>query len=256
MKAIFNIILHKPLFNLLIALILFIPGNNLGLAIVLLTLIVKFLLAPFSYKALVSQIKNNRIQPFVEKIKKDHPDNKQLQSQKQLELYQKLKVNPFSGCLPTVIQIVVVLSLYALLKDGFSFQEGLVYPFLHFPETIQMGFLGIRDISSSNIVLAILAGVFQYIQVWLSPVFKKDDKMSLKDMSNLGPMDMMQKQMGIFVKFVMPGMVIIFGLMFPATLVLYWITNTLFTIGQEIVIKSRLKSIEEDIDLRLKEYAI
>ncbi len=256
MKTIFNVILHKPLFNLLLVFILFIPGNNLGLAVILLTLLVKLVLSPFSYKALVSQIKNKKIQPIIDQIKKDHPDDKQLQSQKQLEIYQKLKVNPFSGCIPTIVQIVVVLALYSLLREGFVLQENLLYHFLTLPTTVNMHFLGIADINTPSAVLAVLAGVFQYIQVWLSPAFKKDKKKEeeVKDKKDMGPMDMMQSQMGVFVKYIMPGMVVVFGFMFPAALVLYWITNTVFTIGQELVIKSRLKTIEDDIDLRLKEY--
>ena len=257
MKSIFNAILYKPLFNLLLVFIIFIPGNNLGLAVILLTLLVKFILSPFSYKALVSQIKNKRIQPLIDKIKKDHPEDKQLQSQKQLELYQKVKVNPFSGCLPTIVQIVVVLALYSLLKDGFVLQADFVYPFLSLPETLNTNFLGIIDINTPNTIVAILAGVFQYIQVWLSPTFKDSNKKEEKTLDGqVGPMDMMQKHIGVFVKFIMPGMVIFFGFVLPAALVLYWITNTIFTIGQELVIKGRLKSIEEDIDSSLKDLTI
>ncbi len=255
MKSIFNAILYKPLFNLLLVFILFIPGNNLGLAVILLTLTIKFLLSPFSYKALVSQVKNKRIQPVIDKLKKEFPDDKQAQSQKQLEIYQKMKINPFSGCLPMIVQIVVVLALYSLLREGFIVQEAFIYPFLSIPETVNIGFLGIADINTPNAVLAILAGVFQYIQVWLSPAFKKDKVVKKEDSNEMpGMADMMQKQMGVFTKYLMPGMVVVFGFMFPAALVLYWITNTLFTIGQELVIRGRLVEIEKDIDLKIKEF--
>ncbi|MFT5359838.1 MAG: YidC/Oxa1 family membrane protein insertase [Candidatus Paceibacteria bacterium] len=258
MKSLYNAILYKPLFNLLVILIAFIPGNNLGVAVIVLTLLIKFILSPFSYKALVSQVKNKKIQPLIDKIKKDHPDDKKLQSQKQLEIYQKMKVNPFSGCIPTIVQIVVVLALYSLLREGFAVDASLLYPFVSSPESFSVSFLGLTDVNTPSVVLAFVAGFFQYIQVWLSPAFKKDKKKENEDPTDgpVGPMDMMQKQMGIFVKFIMPGMVIFFGFMFPAALVLYWITNTVFTIGQELIIKGRLKAIEEDIEFRLKELSL
>lgn len=256
MKSIFTLILHKPLFNILLAFILFIPGNNLGVAVILLTLFIKLILSPFSYQALVAQVKNKKVQPLVDKIKKEHPEDKQLQAQKQLEIYQKLKVNPFSGCLPTIVQIVVVLALYSLLRNGFAIEPNMLYPFLSTPEVVNMHFLGVADINLPNGVLAVLAGLFQFIQVWLSPAFKQDKQKDIAIEQGLNPMDMMQKQMGVFTKFLMPAMIVVFGFMFPAALVLYWITNTLFTIGQELVIRGRLQKIEEDIELKLQEITI
>jgi YidC/Oxa1 family membrane protein insertase len=228
----------------------------LGLAVILLTFAIKLILSPFSYQAIVAQVKNKKIQPFIEKIKKDSPDDKQEQAKKQLEIYQKLKVNPFSGCLPTIIQIVVVFALYRLLREGFSVDTTLLYSFFDNPELISTNFLWIKDVNVANGVLAVIAGVLQFIQIQLSPALKKEKKKE-KDVTvddkSLNPMAMMQDQMGVFMRFGMPIMITVFGFMFPAALVLYWVTNTIFTIGQEVLIKGRLKRIEEDIDLQLRE---
>jgi YidC/Oxa1 family membrane protein insertase len=254
MKAIFNAVLYKPMYNLLLLLIFVIPGGSLGLAVILLTLVIKLILAPFSYQALVAQVKNKKVQPLIEKIKKENPDDKQLQAQKQLEIYQKIKVNPFSGCLPTIVQIVVVLTLFSLLRDGFSLDTGLIYQNIsNLDFSFNQAFFWISDVNNPDHILAIVAGVFQYIQVRLSPMFKKKEEDNAVLEGKTDPMAMMQKQMGVFMKYLMPVMVVFFGFALPAALVLYWITNTIFTIGQEIVVRGRLDKIEKDIDLRLKE---
>lgn len=251
--------------------ILLIPGNTLWVAVLVLTLLVKLFLAPFSYRALVAQVKNKKIQPLVEQIKKDHPDDKQLQAQKQLEIYQKMKVNPFSGCLPTIVNLAVILGLFRLFRDGNIFDETMAYSFIKVPESLNTAFIGIPDITEAVsftgkalseimtelslpiIILALVAGLSQFIQVRLSPTFKKMKKAEPKEGDELNPMTMMQDQLGFMMKYGLPVMIVFFGITFPPALTMYWIVNNIFTIVQELVVRGRLDKIEADIDLQLKE---
>jgi len=255
-KGFFNAVVYEPLFNLLALFVVIIPGNNLGVAVVLVTLVAKLVLAPFSYSALVAQVKNKKIAPFVEKVKKQYPDNKQLQAQKQLEIYKTMKVNPFSGCLPTLFQFFILIGLYTLFNGNPFADATHLYSFMSMPETVNNHFLWISNIAEPSVVLAVIAGLSQYLQIRLSPVFKKDETKEVEASSSVPALPNMQDQMQKMMKYGLPLMIFFFGLSFPSALTLYWIVNSLFAIGQEMMVRSKLVSIEQEIDMGLKNLSV
>ncbi len=103
-KTLWNTILYKPLYNLLLLLIIFF-GGNAGVAIIILTLIVKIILFPLTARTIKSQLAMKAIEPKLQKIREEHATDKQLQSKKTFELYKAEKVNPFTGCLLLLIQL-------------------------------------------------------------------------------------------------------------------------------------------------------
>src|SRR3989344_4215581 len=115
LKTVWNTVLLKPFYNLLIILTSFF-GGNAGMAIVALTILIKIILYPVTKKSIVSQIEMKRIEPELNKIKKDFPD-KQVQAKKTFELYKLHKINPLSGCLPILIQLPIVIALYWAIMD-------------------------------------------------------------------------------------------------------------------------------------------
>src|SRR3989338_3264265 len=130
LHSIWNAVLYKPFVNILAFLVSVIPGGNVGIAVILLTIIVKFILFPFSQHSLENQIKMSLLSPELEKIKKSGA-NKEEQARRTFDLYKKHKTNPFSGCLVAFLQIPVILALYYVFIKGLNFENDVLYSFVH-----------------------------------------------------------------------------------------------------------------------------
>ena len=109
---IFNELIYRPLFNSLVFFYNIIPGHDFGLAIIALTILIRFALYPLSQKAIKSQKALSEIQPKIKEIQKQHQNDRAQQTKAMMEFYQKNKINPFSGCLPLLIQFPVFIGLY------------------------------------------------------------------------------------------------------------------------------------------------
>src|SRR3989338_6078159 len=165
---IWNALLYKPLINALAFLVSIIPGGDVGLAVVVLTILVKIILFPLSQKSIESQAAMTTLAPELNKIKASGA-SKEEQARLTFELYKTHKTNPFSGCLLVLIQIPIIFALYYVFFKGINFDNGLLYSFVHIPEKINMIFLGLIDLSGKSLILAILAGVSQYFQAYFMP---------------------------------------------------------------------------------------
>ncbi len=227
-----------PLAN---ALILFVGifGGNVGLGIAALTVVVKLILSPLSYKATIYQIEQKKLQPLIKKIQSDYPDKTE-QSKKMMELYKEHKTNPFAGCLVVLIQLPIIIALYRVILDGAAAFQGALYPFITMPETISAVFLGM-NLAEKSIILAILAGVTQFIQMQLSPSFKKDltDKSAV--VGGKPEMAYMMSSMQSSMKYSMPIMMVVLGIVLPGAITLYLVVSNLFTLVQEQIIIKMLE---------------
>jgi YidC/Oxa1 family membrane protein insertase len=222
--TIFNEILYRPLFNGLIFLYNIIPYHDLGLAIIILTIIIRFILYPLNQKAIKSQKALNDLQPQIKEIQAKHKNDRVKQSQALMELYKSNGINPASGCLPLLIQLPVLFALYRVFLDGLN-PDSLknLYSFVGRPEIINPLFLGLLDMAKSSYWLAILAGALTFVQskMMAGPQTKTT---GAGDFSSL-----LSKQMLYF----MPILTVIIAWKLPAGLALYWIVITLFGIGQQ-----------------------
>jgi YidC/Oxa1 family membrane protein insertase len=223
---IFNEGLFRPLFNGLIFLYNVIPYHDLGIAIILLTAIIRLLLYPLNQKSIKSQAALTKIQPQIKEVQEKYKNDRVKQSQALMELYRVNGVNPASGCLPLLIQLPILLALYRVFLSGLDPSKlSSLYSFVLRPETINPMFLGIIDLSKVNIGLAVLAGVLTFVQTkMMQPNQTKD---AGKDFSA-----MLNKQMTYF----MPILTLLISLKLPAGLTLYWVATTLFGIGQQYLI--------------------
>lgn len=208
---------------------IYILTNNFGVAVILLTLIVRLLINPLNAKALQSQKAMTEMQPKLQEIQNRYKDDKEKQAQALLELYRKEKFNPFSGMLFLFIQIPIIYALYFVFRSGIAINGNMMYSFVSLPAQINPYFLGL-DLSKPNIYLAVLTAVAQYFQAKtaIPPAAKTEGKKDqMMEMSN-----MMMKQMTFFVP------VITFFVLFnlPAALGLYWLVTTIFTIFQQYYI--------------------
>lgn len=236
MGGIFVAVIYQPILNLLIWLYNVIPGNDIGFAVIALTVIVKLILHPFT----VAQIKQQRalqeLQPKIDEVRARLKDDKDAQAKELMELYKKENVNPAASCLPLVIQIPVFIGLFRALRDGLASQSlNLLYPFVANPGSINHLFLGVIDLSKPNYVLAVLAGAIQFVQSWqimhrpgvtATPPAEVNGKEGAKDESMAS---IMNKQM----MYVMPVVTVIIGVSLPGGLTLYWLVMSLLTVAQQ-----------------------
>ncbi|MHB1117971.1 MAG: YidC/Oxa1 family membrane protein insertase, partial [Minisyncoccota bacterium] len=138
-QGFFSTFFYQPLYNALVFLVSVVPGSNVGVSIILLTVGVRSVLLPFSHKSVVSQAKMREIAPHIEKLKEKHKDDKQEQARKMMELYREYGINPFSGLLLLIIQLPIIFALYFVFFKGLPhLNEGHLYSFVHLPETVNM----------------------------------------------------------------------------------------------------------------------
>ena len=235
MITLWNIIFYKPLYNGLVWLVDIIPDHSLFLAVVILTLLVRLIIAPLSYKALRTQLKTKALQPHLKAIKKTITD-KQEQAKKTLEIYRENGVNPFSSFLLILVQFPIIIALYWVFKDGgVEIDPTLLYSFVPVPEFITKTTFGI-DLAQKSYLLAFLAGFTQYIYLSLSSNFKNDTP--VEDQSD---QEKMMAMVGKSMKFTMPVMIAIFSYIIGGAVALYWVTSNIFMIAQERYLSHRLK---------------
>ena len=235
----FNIILYQPLFNALIFLYQHLPGHDFGIAVIVLTVLIRFALYPLASQGIRSQKALSSLQPKMKEIQEKFKNDKAKLGKEMMELYQKEKINPFSGCLPLLIQMPILLALFLVFKtleNGLEVGElQMLYSFVPYSDHINTMFLGILDLTMASMPLAILTGLTQYYQVKMM----MPSKSSLRK-SRGNPQDfsqMMQKQMLYF----FPAFTVLILWQLPSAIALYWIITTLFTIFQQRVIFNKAK---------------
>ncbi|MEN6587700.1 MAG: membrane protein insertase YidC [Sulfuricella sp.] len=176
--------------------------NNWGVAIILLTVLIKLAFYPLSAKSYRSMAHMRVLGPKLQKLKEQYGDDRQRLHQAMMDLYKTEKVNPLGGCLPVLVQIPVFISLYWVLLASVEMRHA---PFA----------LWIQDLSAADpyYVLPIIMGITMLIQTKLNPT----------------PPDPIQAK----VMMVMPFAFSIFFFFFPAGLVLYWVVNNTLSIAQQ-----------------------
>lgn len=249
LKIFYYVVFFKPLYNGLILLLFFIPGGDVGLAVVIFTILVKIILFPLSQSALKTQRAMKEIEPEIAAIKAKYKDKKQEQATQIMTLYKERKINPFSSIFSIFIQIPIIITLYQIFLHGGwpnNLDTSYLYSFVHIPSdlNLSMNFLGLINISQKSLLLAFFAGLTQYFQSALSlHTHKKADLpppgTSLKD-------DLM-RSMNLQMKYVLPIFVFFIAWKISGVIALYWVTSNLFTIGQELYLKKKMKEKKEKL---------
>ena len=229
MSAIFNTIFYQPILNLLVYLYNVIPGHDIGAAIIVMTAVIKLILLPLSKLSINSQKAMQELQPKLDELKKKYANNKEELGKAMMQLYKEEKVNPFSSCLPLIIQLPFLWAVFQVFRDGLGGKSlELVYSFVGRPEIINPISLGFIDLSKPNIILAVLAGLAQFWQAKMMVTKRPEVKDPGAKDEDL--MAMMNKQMLYF----MPILTVFIGLTFPGGLALYWLVTTLLTVAQQL----------------------
>ncbi len=227
LSNLWDTLLYKPFVNLLAFIISVIPGGDVGVAIILLTVVVKIALYPLSQRSIESQAKMNLLTPEINKIKNSGL-SKEEQAKKTFDLYKEYKTNPFSGCLLVFIQIPIIFALYYVFFKGIKFENGILYSFIQAPEQMNMMFLGFVDIAAKSLPLAILAGFSQYLQAHYMP------KPPASQGDGTSFSENFSKSMSMQMKYFFPFIVAFIAYSISGAIALYWITSNLFAVGQQI----------------------
>lgn len=247
LSFIYNDLIFRPLFNLLVFLYDIIPGHDIGVAIILLTIMVRLALYKVNGKAIKGQRELQEIQPEIKAIQQKYKDNKEKQAQELMAVYQKRKISPFSGCLPLLIQFPIIIALYRVFLNGFH-DESLksLYSFVPNPGHLNaISFGGIIDLALPSVALALLASVLQYYQTksLMSVAAKKKAEAEPKKEGEMSQEEKMQEftqSLSKNMMYMAPVLTFVFGMTMPSGLALYWSVTTLFAIVQQyFIIKKR-----------------
>jgi len=246
MINIFNTLFYEPIYNGLIFLISVVPGADLGIAIILLTITVKLLILPLSHKSVKSQAKIRTIEPEVKEIKSKFNKDKQEQARKVMELYKKHGVNPFTGCFLVLVQLPIIMALYWVFFKGLGdINTEILYSFISIPQNINTQFLGLIDMMGKSVFLALVAGVAQYYQMKLSlPPLSPD--ISKKNNGELSFKDEFVKNMSTQMRYVLPVFVFFIAYTISAAVALYWATNNTFSVIHELIVRKQAKTLIEN----------
>lgn len=219
----FRTVLFIPLFNALVLLYEYL--GDFGLAVIVLTLLIRLVLYPLSAKATKAQKRLSELQPKVQEIQAKFKGNRTKLAEATMELYKKEKINPFATFLPLLLQLPVMIALYQLFWRGFNGDKlNLLYSFIAQPEAINTTFLNLVDLAKTSLPLAVLAGLTQFIQVKQTMAQKKQNpKAPSGDFSSI-----MQKQM----LFIFPVIIVVIGMRMPSAVALYLVVSNIFSIAQ------------------------
>lgn len=233
MNTLWQNFIYEPIYNTLVFIAQYITFHDVGFAVILVTIIIRLVLFPISKKSIISQHKMKLLQPKLQAIKAKKL-SKEAEAQETFALYRDEKMNPFSGCLYMLIQLPILFALYFTFLHGIN-QPDHLYSFLSV-EGMNTTFLHFIDLTKPFIPLAVLAGITQAIQAFLSPA---PDAGSGKDDSFQGQF---AKSMTVQMRFVLPVIIIFIASRLASVAALYWVITNIFSILQELYVRKTVRA--------------
>jgi YidC/Oxa1 family membrane protein insertase len=196
---------------------------NFGIAIIIMTVMVKLVTFPLNNKQIQSAKRMQVLQPEMKKIQLKYKDDKEKQNQAMSEFMKENNMNPLAGCLPLLVQFPILIGIFRLLREADLFLDmSVINPFL-FQKAELIDLLVVPDVSLENFLsnisiyylFPLIAGATTYLYSQMSMSSDSSQKMML---------------------YMMPVMITVFSFSFPVGLVIYWIMNNVFSIGQHKLI--------------------
>ncbi len=228
-SALFHSVFYNPIYNALVALVALIPGGDVGIAVILLTIIIRLLLLPFSLSAARTQRAMKILEPKIKELKEKHKGNKEKEALETLALYREAQVNPFMSILTVLIQIPLLLALYwVFLYEPFStINTARLYVLTPIPHSVSLEFLGLISVAAKSMTLAVFAGLTQFLQAHMAL------SGTMKPSGNPGMQGDFQKVMAMQLKYVFPFLIGTISYTTSAAIALYFITTNLAGALQE-----------------------
>jgi YidC/Oxa1 family membrane protein insertase len=231
MKYLWNTLIYEPIYNALIA-ISHLLGGDVGLGVIVLTILIRLALFPLSKRSIVSQYKMRSLEPKLAAIREKKLP-KQEESQELFALYRTEGINPFSGCLYLLIQLPILFALYFAFMHGVA-QPQHLYSFLN-TDGLHATLLGLIDLTKPSIILAIIAGIAQALQAFLAP--------QPPAQGGAGFQQQFAKSMSTQTKYILPIVIIFIASRLASAVSLYWTVTNLFSVGQEIYMRKKYKHL-------------
>jgi len=226
----FNTYIYQPIFSVLVLIYEHIAFNDFGVAVIILTILVRIILFPIFYKGAKSQTIMQRLQPKIKEIQEKHKKDKEKQAKAMMDLYRENKFNPFSSFFLLILQLPVFFALFRIFTRGLSGTE-----------FVNHTLFGIVNLGESSIPLAILAAGAQYLQGKLSLVRQKRN-------SGQGGEKNPTASIGKTMMLISPIFSFVILLNLPSALGLYWFISTLFSVFQQLYINKKLEEEEKIVD--------
>lgn len=273
---IFNVLIARPIFNLLILILAIIPGHDFGVAIIIFTILVRLTLYPLLKKQLHHAMAMRKLQPELKRIKKEAAGDKQKESQMMMALYKEREINPFSSIGIILVQLPILIALYAGITKIVREPEqiiGFSYSWLHNLPYMQglienissfnPNFLGLIDLTRvpiSNgvylpgmilVVLSVGIQYFQTKQLMMTDKSARGLKQIFKDTATGKQVDQseIQAATGRFTLLFMPLILFFVSISLPAALSLYWFVGGLVAfIQQTRILKKDVEELEAEVD--------
>ncbi len=246
----YNVILFQPIYNLLVFFYDVLPFHDMGVSIIIVTLIIKGILFPLTFRSLKSQKEMQEIQPKIKEIQEKYKDDKEKLAAELMNVYKEHNVNPLASCLPLLIQLPVFIALFRALRSGLGeVQADLLYSFVSNPGVLDPMFLGFIDLSKISIPFAILAAIAQYLQV--KRTMANRPAKEVRGSAGAQDEDMMASMNKMMLYF-MPIMTLVIGsTSLPGGVMLYWLATTVLTIVLYAIFLPK-KPKEEKVEVEKK----
>ncbi len=232
MSYIWNTFLYEPVYNALVFIAQHAALKDVGLAVVILTIIIRLILSPLSKKSIVGQYRMRALEPKIAAIKA-RGLSKEEEAKETFALYKAEKINPFSGCLYILIQLPILFALYYVFIRGI-YQPDHLYSFLN-TEGLKNTFLGLVDITKPFLPLAILAGLTQAIQAFLAP------RPPAPSGNEKGFQAQLTKSLSVQTRYILPIIIVFIANTLASAVSLYWTVANLFSIGQELYFRKTIR---------------
>lgn len=256
--AIFNTLFYGPIVNLMVAILKILEIGNipgaLGFSIIILTILIRVVIWPFTGAQVKSAQKMVALKPHLDELKRKHQDNKAALQQAQMALYKEHGVNPAAGCLPTLVQFPIIIALYQVIINVFTHQgnEGaekinnlLYHPWLHLDKLPDTFFFGIDlagkpsdfiTVGAWLLLIPVVTAALTFVQSKMMMPVKslshhKDEKP--KEVKEKAGMEDAMASMQTQMMYLMPVMIGYFAFTFPIGLAIYWNTFTIMGIVQQ-----------------------
>lgn len=242
----FNTLIVQPLLNLVLFFYAILPYHDLGVAVIIVTILVRLLVWPLASKQLHSQRAMQRLAPEIAKLRKKAGGDKQKESQMLMELYKEKGISPFASLTPILIQMPLLIAFYYALRHAVAAGDvaNMVYPaiakmepikaIIANPGTYKPLLFGFVNLAKPNIVIAVLAALAQYFQTKQIMPKKTSDKADTAAQV---------AQMSVLL---FPFMTFLFAMSLPSALGLYWLVASLVSILQQhLILRKDVEEMEE-----------
>lgn len=235
-SSLFHTFLYTPIYNLLIAFADIVPGGDVGIAVILVTIVVKLITAPLSVAATKTQRRMRKIEPQLKALRDKHKNDRETQAREMMALYKNNGIKPFSSFLTILIQIPVLLALYLVFvrEELLSVNLELVYSFVALPTYLSPYFLGLFDVTGRSIVLAAIAVALQYLlgryTIPVPPKVENPTGLSSEEFA---------RALALQSRYLLPAIIGVIAFVTSGAIAVYFITASIFGILQELYVRRR-----------------